>query len=330
MRTKWFSLGKESEFPLLSCTEAYDGILDRERLITAIGNLKPDYREAILLFYYQELSVREIAQLLKKKETTVKQRLKRARRISSLHRRAHYSAAAVFLGIALLGTSAFAAGSLLYSRISVNQQTMPDLDPMEVIPLQPVDGTVTEYGQMQKTYPSMKELENELGIRLLGTNLATQNPYIKISYTQIGDGYHAIDIKEYLLGDLTDIREWNRENIDNTIQGNDIWYVWTQGSVYKSPLDLEIRIISDPSQPELDIEYMGYFQYIETFTSGQGYTVNVLQDTVDEDQSLHMPANFVPRTRMIFVADGIQYTLQGHVPVQTMKEVINTMAYRIE
>lgn len=79
MRTKWFSLGKESEFPLLSSTEAYDGILDRERLITAIGNLKPDYREAILLFYYQELSVREIAQLLKKKENTVKQRLKRAR-----------------------------------------------------------------------------------------------------------------------------------------------------------------------------------------------------------------------------------------------------------
>lgn len=79
MRTKWFSMGRTDEFPVLSCTENYDGILQHEQLITEIGRLKPDYREVILLFYYQELTVREIARLLGKKESTVKQRLKRAR-----------------------------------------------------------------------------------------------------------------------------------------------------------------------------------------------------------------------------------------------------------
>ena len=40
-----------------------------------------------------------------------------------------------------------------------------------------------------------------------------------------------------------------------------------------------------------------------------------------------LPDGFVPRTVMVFVADGIQYTLQGHVPVQTMREVVCAMTY---
>ena len=79
MRTRWFSVKKEEEFPILSYTEDYDGVIDRELLLTAIGNLRPKYREAVLLFYYQELSIKEIAGLLNKKESTVKVRLKRAR-----------------------------------------------------------------------------------------------------------------------------------------------------------------------------------------------------------------------------------------------------------
>lgn len=234
-------------------------------------------------------------------------------------------AAVAVLCIALLGTSAFAAGSLLYSKISVNQQTMPKLEPMKIIPLEPVDAAANEYGQIKKTYPSMKALQDELGVQLLGADLAADNPYIKIFYTKTGDGFNEIDIREYLLGDLSDIREWNGEEIDTATEGNDEWYVWTQGTIYKRPINLKINILSAPSQQELDMEYMGYFQYVETFTSEQGYTVNVLQDTVAEEQLPGLPDDFVPQTHMIFVADGIQYTLQGRVPIQTMKDIINTM-----
>ncbi len=234
-------------------------------------------------------------------------------------------AAAAILCIALLGTSAFAAGSLLYSKISVNQQTMPELEPMKVIPLQPVDAAANEYGQIKKTYSSMEALQDELGVQLLGAGPAADNPYIKIFYTKTGDGFNEIDIREYLLGDLSDIREWNGEAIATATEGNDEWYVWTQGTIYKSPINLKINILSAPSQQELDMEYMGYFQYVETFTSEQGYTVNVLQDTVAEEQLPGLPDDFVPQTHMIFVADGIQYTLRGRVPIQTMKDIINKM-----
>lgn len=79
MRTKWFSMGRSDEFPVLSCTEAYDSMLEHTQLITEISRLRPKYREVVLLFYYQELTIREIAVLLGQKESAVKQRLKRAR-----------------------------------------------------------------------------------------------------------------------------------------------------------------------------------------------------------------------------------------------------------
>lgn len=79
MRTNWFAAKKQDTFPELSFEENYDGMLDRTVLITEIGNLRPKYREVILLYYYQELSVREIAEVLGQKEPTIKARLQRAR-----------------------------------------------------------------------------------------------------------------------------------------------------------------------------------------------------------------------------------------------------------
>lgn len=78
-RANWFATKKQDTFPELSFEENYDGMLDRAVLITEIGNLKPKYREVILLYYYQELSVREIAEVLGQKEPAVKARLQRAR-----------------------------------------------------------------------------------------------------------------------------------------------------------------------------------------------------------------------------------------------------------
>lgn len=244
---------------------------------------------------------------------------------SHMTHRARYSAAAAILSVVLFGTVAFAAGSLLYSKIKVNQKTIPDLEPMEVVAVKEVDGDITEYGDVEKEYTSVGEAETDLGVHLLDTELAADNEYTKVFYSKIGDGYHVLDVQECIMGDLSNIREWNESVIDNTVEGNDEWYAWTQGSIYKSPIDLKVEIISDPAQQELDTEYMGYFKYVETFVSEQGYTVNVLQDTVEEDDLDAMSEIYVPQTQMVFVADGIRYTLKGRVPSGTMKEVVNSM-----
>ena len=53
---------------------------DRE-LTSAVMNLPIKYREVIYLFYYEELSIKEIAIVIEVKENTIKTRLKKAKEL---------------------------------------------------------------------------------------------------------------------------------------------------------------------------------------------------------------------------------------------------------
>lgn len=54
---------------------------DSMELLNLVYQLPDDYREVILMRYYQDLSVREIARVLRKRPNTVSVRLKRAREL---------------------------------------------------------------------------------------------------------------------------------------------------------------------------------------------------------------------------------------------------------
>ncbi|MGE7111722.1 sigma-70 family RNA polymerase sigma factor [Lysinibacillus sp. NPDC047702] len=54
---------------------------DRRILATALFELSLPYREVLILYYYQELKIREIADILALTENTVKTRLRRARQM---------------------------------------------------------------------------------------------------------------------------------------------------------------------------------------------------------------------------------------------------------
>ena len=80
MRTRWF---RQISFDTLVETKDennnYDQLLDKNTITFEIMKLPVKYRDVILLYYYQELTVKEIAFVLKQKESTILQRLKRAR-----------------------------------------------------------------------------------------------------------------------------------------------------------------------------------------------------------------------------------------------------------
>lgn len=67
--------------------DSYDGAYiepafareEQERLYDKLMELPPRYRQPLYLYYYEELSVREIAAILKISETAVSTRLQRAR-----------------------------------------------------------------------------------------------------------------------------------------------------------------------------------------------------------------------------------------------------------
>lgn len=54
---------------------------ERSALTHAILNLPLEYREIILLYYYEELTYREVAAILQQPETTVKNRMKKAQEL---------------------------------------------------------------------------------------------------------------------------------------------------------------------------------------------------------------------------------------------------------
>lgn len=64
----------------LAREEGYEQVFPDDTVCDAIAALRPKYREAVLLFYYQELKASEIASILGISESAVTVRLSRARR----------------------------------------------------------------------------------------------------------------------------------------------------------------------------------------------------------------------------------------------------------
>lgn len=82
IRTRWFKMITLKDVPDQPSNDfPEDWQYDREIIIQKIMAMKPIYKDVILLYYYQEMSVKEIAGMLNLKESTVKVRLKRAREL---------------------------------------------------------------------------------------------------------------------------------------------------------------------------------------------------------------------------------------------------------
>ena len=81
MRTRWFrSRLNNPENHMNSINDdPIDDFLEKDSVSAAIMALNADDRQIIVLYYYQELSVKEIAIVIGKSENTTIQRLNRAR-----------------------------------------------------------------------------------------------------------------------------------------------------------------------------------------------------------------------------------------------------------
>ena len=79
LRSQWFKkiISYEEEQELENKTTEME--IKEDRILKYIYELKEKYKEVILLYYYQEMSIKEIASALEKKESNIQQLLKRAR-----------------------------------------------------------------------------------------------------------------------------------------------------------------------------------------------------------------------------------------------------------
>ena len=82
MRTRWFQIRQnplQGEYKQ-DATDPIDDFLEKDSVSAAIMKLRADDRQLLILYYYQELPVREIAAIIGKSENAVIQRLSRARK----------------------------------------------------------------------------------------------------------------------------------------------------------------------------------------------------------------------------------------------------------
>ena len=83
MRTSWFKRVKTGlDLETISKERIDQNFIERERqkqILSEIAELERKYKEVILLYYYQEMSTKEIASILHIKEGTVRVRLQRPR-----------------------------------------------------------------------------------------------------------------------------------------------------------------------------------------------------------------------------------------------------------
>lgn len=82
MRMNWFRLGRGhlEEDGQAFGTDPIKNVLERDSMTRAIQSLEVHDRELIILYYYQELSMKEVAQVIGKSENATIQRMNRARK----------------------------------------------------------------------------------------------------------------------------------------------------------------------------------------------------------------------------------------------------------
>ncbi len=71
--------GEENSFETIDPCSPYINIEDTKDLETALGNIKPNYRRALLLFYYEGMAYEEIAGILEIPLNTAKTHIRRAK-----------------------------------------------------------------------------------------------------------------------------------------------------------------------------------------------------------------------------------------------------------
>lgn len=232
---------------------------------------------------------------------------------SKKRKRLRYNILMTLIAVILLGSTA-QAGYTLYNRwFKINGETLPELESMQKIEVNPVSEEYKEKSSYKKEYDSYEELQNDLGVRLLHTDLADNNSSMIITRKTDNVHWTQIEIVAYIVGDVTGMKQ---------IEGRN-QYTWTPGENYFSPIDLSVDIISSQEQLQIgwDKEYLGAYDFVESYQTQQGYKVNILSSGKSHTK---------PMYQAVFVADGVRYTVRGKVDIELLKEILNSFYHSSE
>lgn len=224
------------------------------------------------------------------------------------------SIAAALAIVLFCGTTAF-AGYYVYNKIMVNEEVLPELDDMHYQTTNPLDLEADEYGMINAKIDDYENIQKELGVELLESNLAVDDSYLLGMIETDNKDFAMITLDNYIIGDTTDYRYLSEEG----------FYEYEHGEEYYSPVSLTIDIMLSQEQEKTGWErdYLALYQFKDNYVSAQGYKVNLVEDMTDEGRG----KNYVSEKCAIFVVDGVRYTLKGRTSLENIKKIVDTMRY---
>lgn len=233
-------------------------------------------------------------------------------KVVSMKKKKHIRHNLLFLaiGVALLGTTVRAGYTLYNSSLQINGEELPELDSMKKIEVNLLSEEYKIGIDYEKQYDSYESLQTELGIELLHTEMADNNPYMLITRETDNENWTQIKCVAYIVGDITEMQR---------IEGKKL-YTWISGKEFFSPIDLTVDLISSQKQLESgwNKEYLGSYDFVESYQTRDGYKVNILKSGESNSQ---------PFYQAVFVVDGIRYTVRGIVDIELLKSILNSFSY---
>ena len=221
-------------------------------------------------------------------------------------------AAVIALTFLIGGTTVF-AGYYFLNQVNVNDTTLPELDAMQIVKMNPLEEKADESGRICAEFSDYTALKSKLGIDLLESKYATKQSYVQGSLETDQKDYAIIEMENYIIGDTKNYTYLEEEGR----------YQYEHGEIYYSPISLSMDLILSQEQLEQgwDTDYLGLYEYVESYTSRQGYRVNLIQDTTGEDEV----EGYVSEKCAVFVAGGVRYTLRGRTSMETIKKIVDSM-----
>lgn len=243
------------------------------------------------------------------KEDTI-QNVLSSKKILHFRRRVLINKILVVIPILFLLAGTTAAAQHIYYKwtIKINGNKLPGLEEMDIIQINENNDE-----DIQICFFSISELESYLGINLLESPYAQKDNNYYVHYNKIGVGYNEIRVPAYIIGDTKNIIY---EDDTKTL------YSWTDGTLYKKPLDMKILFISDSRQGDIGQEYLGDYLFIENYKCEQGYSVNILKKDLE---NLYLSDyGEISAYKAVFVAEGLQYEINVRTTMNELKEIINS------
>lgn len=215
--------------------------------------------------------------------------------------------ASVIIVVLCCVTVTYAAYNAIMSRTEVNQKLLPDIDEMRCI-----DEADFLWVDDVPTLTSYDKLVKLINVDLLDSGLSEESQYMNVTVKSDKENYAMIQVDNFILGDTKNFV---------LVEGTD-HYNCDPGEEYASTITLEIDMILSRDQLEtgFDMEYLGDYEYIDSYISELGAKINLLQETTKEITP-ELTTNKIAE----FVFDGIKYKVSGRVSIDKMLWIVNSM-----